>query len=416
MVSLGVIYGANASGKSNLLRAINLLRRLVVDGVDPDSPIPVDRFLLSGTRLSDSEPTFLEIYFIKNNEMFCYGIECDVRFIWHEWLRSGKEDIPIFERRTNADGVVVVDNYDQLAERSEIKPERIQLVAEGTRPNKPFLTQANEQNVTFLRSIYSWMDASLSVRLTPTVNVNNAFETRSYEGEMLENLGDFLRKADTGIERVEVQEDPLDVDQLDDHDRNRIEKWLQDDDSANLTTFIGGRRVTVKRDAATGNVYRSRLRAIHSDSNDKGTALDWANESDGTRRMAELWQMIFISPKRGLTLFIDEMERSLHPELVRFLVEQWRVTPPPNSQLIFTTHNDNFLEDDLLRRDEVWFVSKNRGGASRMVSEVQFKLVEGVTRQRAYLDGMYGGVPNISDRRFHFVDRNQSPPMEGIGR
>ena len=396
-VSLGVLYGANASGKSNLLQAIQTLKRLAVRGVEPDEPIPVDRFLLGGKNTIEIPPTFLEAHFVIGNEMYCYGLECDVQRIRKEWLHVGQGETPLFDRRTESNGKVFVENYDELARRSETSSERLGFIAEGTRANHPFFAQASRQNVGEIDAIRGWFLFGLNMQS----EIRPPVERVSISEDKIDQLGDFLRYADTGITKVAMQIDPLELESLSDSLRRNVEQWIQTSSRLTLRIPIMGRMTSLRYDSESGEVYTSHLRAAHTNELGTETFFDWSSESDGTRRMTELWQMLFAVATGGRTIILDEMERSLHPELMRYLLQQWRKYAPPNTQLIFTTHNDNLLEDDFLRRDEVWFVSKDKTGTSRMVSEVQFKPIEGVTRQRAYLDGMYGGVPKIAERYFH---------------
>ncbi|MBC8139277.1 MAG: ATP-binding protein [Fibrella sp.] len=405
VLSLGALYGANASGKSNLLKAIQTLRELVTKGVAPDELIPVDRFLLGDRSAMHRDPTFFEIHFIVSEEMYCYGLECDDRYIRREWLRYTMEDKPLFDRYMGVSGKAIIENYEELTNRSETKAERLQFVAEGTRPNQPFLTQANEQNVQGVQEIINWFRFLLEI-FDPGSSLRPHMRGRlSTPMEDFDQLGIFLNRIDTGISKVETYFTDFDLDQLPAHVRHAVEGFFLRQDAFVMDVPLDGENITLSKDA-TGKIARQHIRARHSDGTNDGILLDWSNESDGTQRTTELWQMIFtgISPDR--VLLIDELDRSLHPELTRALIQAWRQSAPAGNQLIFTTHNDNFLEDDLLRRDEVWFVSKDKTGASRMVSETQFKPVEGVTRQRAYLDGMYGGTPRIPSRGFYSVSRD----------
>jgi hypothetical protein len=223
-----------------------------------------------------------------------------------------------------------------------------------------------------------------------------------YDDSDVTALGDFLRAADTGIVKVELLDEPFDLALLSDRSRREVEASLFEDGQSHATVRVYGEPVTIKADPTTNTIRQLRLLATHRGPNGTLRQMEWSTESDGTKWLAELWQMIFMHRSTDMTLCIDEIERSLHPELMRFLIVQWRDAPRAKSQLIFSTHNDNFLEDDLLRRDEVWFVEKDVSGRTRMLSEAEFVPIDGVTRQRAYLDGMYGATPRISDRRFYW--------------
>ena len=423
-LSLAVLYGANASGKSNFLQAISVVQNLIAWGVRPNEPIYVEPFTLDSN--TKNNPSFFEIYFSIGNTLYSYGFECDIFTIHKEWLRTGAEDRVLFTRISEGN-IAKVEVNPELIHLSQTSSARWDFIAEGTKPNQLFLAQAVEQNVFYLSKITSWFRNNVYVHWPNSRHAASLIGLQ--DQSTLNRLGEFLKSADTGIERLELLEEDFNLSQLPDHERRNAEFEMRNLGGAYFTVVLNGDPITLKLDIETNKVSRLRLQAVHTGTDKKGIPLDWSTESDGTRRIAELWQMIFMY-NGGLlgdaAIFIDEIERSLHPELVRFIIEEWRnqftsqksLSRPGEltnlfekkieKQLIFTTHNDNFLEDDLLRRDEVWFVEKDKTGATHMTSEIEYKPAEGVTRQRAYLDGMYGGTPRIPGRRFHWVSRENS--------
>jgi uncharacterized protein len=130
-----------------------------------------------------------------------------------------------------------------------------------------------------------------------------------------------------------------------------------------------------------------------------------SQESEGTLRLIELWENLLSFKDKPRTIIIDEINEKLHPELSRFLLEYWIDNSEKRNQLIFTTHNDNLLEDDLLRRDEVWMVTKNKEGASELASLVEYKIEPGTNVQKAYLHGWFNGIPRLGSRRFYHTSR-----------
>ncbi|WP_395090676.1 ATP/GTP-binding protein [Armatimonas sp.] len=354
VLRVAAIYGANASGKSNLLKAMAFAQRLIINGTQVGENIQNSPFLLD--QETQEKPSEFEFVFLINNHPICYGFICDNNSILHEWLKDASSDEVIFDRKNTeikTEISITVINASFLGS----SPDRLQFIKEGTRSNQLFLTEAAERNVSYPLEIVEWFQMGISISLEafkPPENFNRLTQN------FFDTLGSFLRTADTGIKEINLFRDP-----------------------------ISG--------AAS-------LQAIHGKDS---VSFSPEQESEGTRRLINLWPITFTSFHTPLALSIDEIDQSLHPEIFRYFIEDWIQNSRNQSQLIFTTHNDNLLEDDLLRRDEVWLVTKNKEGASELASLVEYKIEPGTNLQKAYLHGWFNGVPRLGARRFYHTIREE---------
>lgn len=357
LLRVAAIYGSNASGKSNLLKAMDWAQQLILEGTRAAQPIPTEPFLLDTE--SAEQPSHFEFIYYWENQLLCYGFTCNKTSIVTEWLRHADTDTTIFHRTTHND-VTHVEFSKESLESANVTRERLEFIREGTRPNQLFLTEAVDRNVVSLSKLTDWFRFNPAIIVSRPARLDGFFVTLKNNPERRNSLGEFLKTADTGINEIEIHEDE--------------EKVLS-------------------------------LRARHGKNH---ILLPPEAESDGTRRLIDLWLSTLIFPKFDKTTVLDELDRSLHPELTRFFLQEWMGKAPPQSQLIFTTHNDNLLEDDLLRRDEVWLMTKKREGASELSSLVEYKIQPKTDVQKAYLHGWFDGIPRLGTRRFYHTIRENS--------
>lgn len=353
LLRVAAIYGANASGKSNLLKAMAFAQQLILHGTQLGDSIPRKPFLLDPAM--QEEPSQFEFIFLIENHPICYGFTCDDNIILQEWLKNPLSEETIFERKTDGSETSIPLNLTNALFLGT-SPERLEFIREGTRSNQLFLTETAERNVSYPSEIIEWFQFHMAIMLGDIRFVEQHYQKLTHE--YLERLGTFLQKADTGIQAIDLF-----------------------------------------KNLASGTI------ALHTIHGKDSVSFPPELESEGTKRLINLWLLAFSS--FHMTLALDEIDQSLHPELFRYFIGHWLEKAEDRSQLIFTTHNDNLLEDDLLRRDEVWFVTKNREGASELASLVEYKIAPGTNVQRAYLVGMFNGTPKFGIRKFYHTYREE---------
>lgn len=370
LLSSAVVYGANASGKSNLIKALQYMRGVVVESatvVQPGQTYAVQPFRLDA--VSAEEPTEFEVTVILAGVRHQYGFAMTQHRIVSEYLLVYKAFKPQrwFERHYDAHSGKDVYEFGTGLKGSKA------LWENATRPNALFLSMAAQLNSEALRPLFDWFASSLVVfneqaRLNPQVSI-----------EMLKQPGgrkricDFLTSADISIADIEV-----------------------------VTRKVPGQ--TLHFDVAAGKselrseeVEEHQLRFSHS--TDHGTAVfDLMDESNGTRNLLFLAGPVLDILEKGQTLVIDELDTSLHTLLVRELVRLFH-RPDVNTghaQLIFTTHDTSLLDaPDLLRRDQIWLVEKDNEQATNLIALAEFSPRKNEALERGYLMGRYGGIPFV---------------------
>lgn len=366
------IYGANASGKSNLIKALQYMRGVVIESataIQPGQPYSVQPFRLDVE--SAQQPTEFEVTFLLDGVRYQYGFSMTSQRILSEYLLVYKSFKPQrwFERHLD-----VETGKDVYEFSASLKGPKV--VWEGaTRPNSLFLSMAVQLNSEALRPVFDWFANQLLIlnELNP-LNMNVSIQKlKQVEGRR--DICSFLSAADISIADIDI-----------------------------VTRKVPGQSVHFdlaggKTEVRMEEVEENQLRFHHV--TDKGKAIfELADESAGTRSLLFLSGPVLDILANGRILVIDELDTSLHTLLVRELVRLFH-TPEVNAngaQLIFSTHDTSLLDDpDLFRRDQIWFVEKDRDQASQLVALVEFSPRKNEALERGYLMGRYGGIPFIGN-------------------
>ena len=349
------LYGANASGKSSILTAVAFMRSYVCDSatqMKPDEGTGARPFLLAKDMAK--APSEFEMVFSHNGIRYDYGFSMDEVRILSEWMYVYPKGKPrkLFVREYDENKNLYTYSFGQgSAGFSDLE--------KMTRPNALFLSVGVQFNATELMPPYEWFEHYLHVLnlsgdgLSPVITGSAILKNPSVK-QLYCNL---LREADLGVEDIEVVPESM-------NEKNGMRIYL-----------------------------------LHSNQDDASLVkLGLGAESDGTRRLFSLlapWHDVL---ERGITLFVDELESSMHPLLTRKLVAMiCGSRNTSGAQLIFTTHNTNLLEASLLRRDQVWFTEKDRGGATRLYPLSDYRPRKDESLQKGYLAGRYGAIPMLNE-------------------
>lgn len=369
------LYGANASGKSNFIKALGFAREMVVHGVEERSQIRAQPFRLDPA--AADAPSRFEFYLrALSGKTYGYGFVVRPDAVVHEWLSElhDGEEIELFSR----DG-----NSFAFAPQDEIPvQELLNLVSSATPDNQLLLRTARQFKLKSFPQAFgdvlNWFELALVV-IEPDAKYGPLVEHAHKDEAFRVFLGDVLTRADTGISGL----------------RTVRRKVTKDERSA-----LDGRAHYVNE----GNDwYCVELRLQHGrGSGDESGDFELADESDGTVRLLDLSPMLFHARGGPRVFVVDELDRNLHTALSRWLIEHFiREAPGSESQLIFTTHDTNLLDVEVLRPDAYWFAEKDGAGASTLYSLAEFK-AEQVAQLRknleqAYLVGRFGGVPRLRE-------------------
>lgn len=373
-----VIYGANASGKSNFVRAVSTMRRLVLRSFEMSSATELDitPFLLhSGF---ESKPSHFEAVFLINSTRYRYGFEVDNTSVRGEWLFEAKKytEKPLFIRENG--GIHV---FPAFKEGKDLE--------EKTRDNSLFLAVVDQFNGTIAKNIVHWFSSLITV------------SGLSHEGyklvtfKMLEDditkpaLQKFYDKLDLGFDDLKIVKKTFDSGEL---SQNVPEAILQQ-----MVTDLEGKTLV-------------HVKTLHKKYNDdqgivKLEEFDLrSQESAGTNKIFNISGPIFDVLAGGGVLLVDELDASLHPLLTISIAKLFNSCEnnPRNAQLIFSTHDTNLLRYGNYRRDQVFFVEKDKFGASDLYSLVEYnengkKVRNDRSFEKDYIQGRYGAIPYIGD-------------------
>lgn len=372
------IYGANASGKSNLVEAIRVAHQLVVHGTSSkDARLGMQPFRLDAERRG--QPSRFEFYLLVHEQVYGYGFAATNTTITEESLTMmiDGEETEVFSRQGGH-----IRLSDALVAEPE-DPKFLEYVARGTPENQLFLHEAMLRNVESepLGAVFHWFEEQLKV-IQPTSSSRLLVELADSNAGFRDFLTRVTAWADTGIKEVEV------------HQRRLDEATLRAIDKIGAIPLREGSILTDDGDL-------KELAFRHStDESHPPFALE--DESDGTRRLLDLAPVLYAASKRGHTVIvIDEIDRSLHTALAQQILEMLVAYLPATTQLLFTTHDTNLLDCRSLRPDCIWFTEKSSSGATSLFSLSEFppEQIEVLSKdlEKGYLRGRFGALPFLGD-------------------
>lgn len=385
-----LVYGANASGKSNLIKAIDFAKKLVTGGTKTNQTIPVHPFRLDAANLK--ELSKFEFEFRQLGTNYLYGFELNAQKIFSEWLYEIKKTTEemLFERSSNGDEKTKVTFGSTVKKKDK---EFLEYVARGTRPNQLFLTESVDRNVDYFKPVYNWFAETLVV-----IYPDTRFAITPYVagGETLVNqVVDYLEKFDTGVCGFQLV--PIEVKDVFPSEllRKLSENIKPGQHGTVVSTSANNASYIVDKDTG-GELKTSKLMLKHTmgECNEQ-TLFEMDEESDGTIRLIDLIPILNDPKEHNRVYLIDELDRSLHPDLSHAFIEFFLQDRASTSQIIATTHEATLLDLDLLRRDEIWFVDKDRTGASSLYSLEEFSPRYDKDIEKGYLLGRFGATPII---------------------
>jgi uncharacterized protein len=351
------IYGANASGKSNLIRALSFMSSFTLgSALARKAKDPIDTELYKLSTETEGNPSYFEIVFSIDRTRYRYGFEVDRQSVRSEWLYQTlrtKETELFFREGSN------FKISSKFAEGTALESK--------TRKNALFLSVVAQFNGKIATEIIAWFHTT--VMIASTADEENYAELTSdaffEDDEQTEELVVLIKGLDLGIKNIQAVE------------TNRLE-------DGSFTLEIKTTHWKYDKDG-------KRVADEQFDINEE--------ESAGTQKLYRLSGLIINVIEAGARLIVDELDARLHPLITCAIVKLFNssTTNPNNAQLIFTTHDTNLLSCGLFRKDQVWFTEKNRYGATDLYSLVEYQIPDDAPFEQDYIAGRYGAVPFIGD-------------------
>jgi len=382
LLKSAVVYGANASGKSSLLYAMNSMKHIIETSLnkkDAEEFIPQPFLLNSST---EKKETFFEIEFIVEEILYRYGfnIATDATIL-NEWLYQKKllskaRESRLFNRENQ--------NFTLGTLFKEGK-----LLTDKTRENALFLSVVAQFNGFVSEKVTNWFKEFNIISNTRSDEFKHYSFDKLEDNTFREKIVTFIKNADVGIS--DISKKKISYEEL------KTENPNLDD----LPTFL----IDEMKKNGFSTIETSHIQYKDENSFNKFIAFPLERESDGTQKLLALSALIIETLTKGEVLVIDELDNSLHTELVEAIIKLFnsKETNPNNAQLIFSTHDTNLLNQELFRRDQIWFTEKNIYGESELYSLVEYgkgKTRDDLALEKNYLDGKFGAIPHIGSLNY----------------
>lgn len=376
LLNSATLYGANASGKSNVLVALKTMTKIILSSSKSQlgESLPYEPFRLS--KVSRSEDTEFEVFFFADGVKYQYGFTYNGEKIGEEWLyaypkvKAQKWFLRAWDSKNS--------EYVWEFGRSLIGEKQVWV--NSTRENSLFLSTAVQLNSKLLAPIYNWFRDKL--KIAGVDGWNDTFSTTECENKNNKNkILNFLKNADISIDEISHTKEDFDPASLPDEIPTELRKIVID-------KMIGE------------EVHE--VQFLKEDDDGELISFDLEDESDGTRRLFSFAGPWLDALEEGLVLVVDELNTNLHPLLVKYLIAFFhsKETNPNNAQLIFTTHETSTLNQSVFRRDQIWFVEKDAQGRSSLYSLSDFKEKKNRTNlEDRYLSGVYGALPLVPSKQ-----------------
>lgn len=350
LLKSATIYGANASGKSNFIKALDFFKWYVINSskdIQAGERVNVESFRLSSSTVE--EPSYFEAIFCNTEYQYRYGFETDENMVHSEWLyqkanKKRAKEVELFYR--DEDGFNIHSKF--IIGKELINKQMV-------RTNALLLSVAAQFNDAVAVEIVKWLNDTTIISGSNEKNIWDLAAIRLDDLKMKQRIVDFSRYADLGIENIEKVNNAI------------ISMHTQYDDEGNEVKLIN---FPFKK-----------------------------NESEGTIKYFSLAYPIIDALDNGKRLIIDEFDSKMHPLLTCRIIALFnsKETNPKNAQLIFTTHDTNLLSASIFRRDQIWFTQKDRFGATELYSLAEYKVRNDASFEKDYLSGKYGAIPIMGD-------------------
>ena len=390
VLKTAVVYGSNASGKSNFVTAFLFFKKFVFNSFrdallseeeEDKTSIPVNRFFLNSYSVEDSSE--FEITFKKGSYIYRYGFEVNEEIVISEWLfRTSKRETLLFERNKQN----FEFNKSVYREHESLKfqiPDNVLALSATSHLNN----KESRKVVDWLSNLNGISGIQDKVYKKFTVSL---FQKNEYFRKWAKQFVDFLEISNITAEDVELK-----FERSKDGSVSAITAELE-------TSSISKKKKTPE------------LFSWHRQYDENGLFVDTIPfifehmESEGTKKLVYLLGPWFDTLINGKVLIVDELDSRLHPLLTRKLIEFFHQTNKKNAQLVFASHDTNLLHNSCFRRDQIWFVEKNQFGVSKLYSLADFKSSQvrpDSSYERNYIKGKYGGIPLFSE---NFIDELNS--------
>lgn len=394
VLPIAAIYGGNASGKTNFFSALNFVKDFVVEGRKPDKPIPVQPYLLDNDSINKSSAFAIEM--LIDDVIYEYSFTVTRKEVIEEKLIAigATSEKVLFHR---------YDDKPHFANKLKNK-QFLNFAFKGTRPNQLFLTNSVSQNVNEFKQIYDWFKYDL-ILIGPDSRFGDFELFVDQEQPFSKLMQTMLNNMDTGIDHLELEEIPLEKSLIPENLKNELKGTVKEGEQVKIT----GDSLQHIFKKENGALKVIKMKTAHRKIDGEAALFEISQESDGTRRILDLLPILFEGNNNEFkkTFIVDEINRSLHPLLTKALIDEFlkNCNIESRKQILLTTHDILLMNQEILRRDEMWITERNKEGVSQIYPLSDFKEIRyDKDIRKSYLQGRFGGVPKILLNQYSYND------------
>lgn len=380
------IYGANASGKTNMIEALKFFVEFIHNSYRKAETSGIKRPVFKLNADAKDETSEFDMDFVLGGIHYHYGFKINDKAVMEEWLFSYS-----YENRKSRK---VLFHRNRLEENeykfSKFLKGENRAIAKLTRNNSLFLSAATQSNHEFLSSIHAYFLMAFSFRFDQVLSTQVITRNVKNIGA-IGQIAQFVKNAGAGIESIELkvkkpEEDDLEL-------RAKVKSAL----SGLFNDLLGDD--TNRLHEFDDSLFDDHLELSHKDLNGNIVLFELEEESLGTKAMIALLTPAFKALNQGGIFIVDEIESSLHALLTLQIIKLFnhKATNPNGAQLLFTTHETHILCSNLLRRDQIWFSEKNLNGETVIAPLTDYQLRSTDNIQKGYLEGRFGAIPFLGD-------------------
>jgi len=386
VLPVAAIYGGNASGKTNFFKALNFAKQFIVKGSQPDSNIPVDPYRLDDEYIL--KPTRFKFEILVNNTIYEYLFAVTRSKVTEERLVqiSGSSEKLLFDRFKH-----------EFPIENAVMEDRLEFVYQGTRDNVLFLTNTVSQKVETYLPVYQWFRDSLEL-IAPDTRFGGYEHFLDDVHPLYSIMNEAIPQLDMGFTQLGGEELPFDSLNIPEPIKLKLNEDVKEGETVRVMSNTANERFVVTRKG--GELVAKKLVTYHIKEDGTKARFEMRQESDGSQRVIDLLPafLVMLNKKSEKVFIIDEVDRSLHTMLVRKFIETYlnNCSDSTRTQLLFTTHDVLLMDQNLLRRDEMWVAERDSRGASTLMSLSDYKDIRyDKDIRKSYLQGRLGGIPKI---------------------
>lgn len=391
ILRMSALYGANGAGKSNIMNVLGLLQTMVK--LETLNKFDFNNMPFMFNSRSNEKPMGIAIEFYNNNNIFYYHIEFSHKeVVTEELLLSQKsKDVELFTRKGSA--ISINSKYVGKGINTQFTDALKRIV----RPDMlllSFLGKYYSNESLYVADAYQWLENKLQIVLPIYANVFVPYLLNT-NSDFAKVVSATLPELKTGISQLKVKKTILKDDDIKEERLILLVKQAKDYPGTPQTYFTKNDIMNIIYE--DGKVYALKLVAVHNKIDGSEVEFPLQNESDGTRRLIEYMPLLFDIINTDSVYVVDEIERSLHPIMIKDIIRKISESRSAKGQLIFTTHESCLLDQSIFRPDEIWFAQKDVEQATQLYPLSDFNIHKTANIENGYLDGRYGGIPFLSN-------------------